>query len=174
MSVDSVRVAQAGLPTVAWGTTGRFSDQETPAGAVDGANVAFTLTATPNPPTSLILSRNGIVQMAGQDYTLSGSAITFLAGATPQIGDTLLAWYRKTSSSSFSYSDQETPVGTVDGANMAFILAHVPNPPNGLILFRNGMAMMAGFDYTLSGNTITFVTAATPQSDDTLLAWYRY
>ena len=183
VSVDSVKVAQANLPTVTGvivstgggGGGPSFSDQETPAGTVDGSNVTFTLASAPNPAISLILFRNGVAQMAGQDYTLSGSTIGFMTAATPQPGDTLLAWYRTTSSGSFSYSDQETPSGTVDGSNATFTLAHVPNPPNGLILFRNGVATMAGgFDYALAGNTITFVTAATPQPGDTLLAWYRY
>jgi hypothetical protein len=44
-----------------------------------------------------------------------------------------------------------------------------------LILFRNGIVQKAGgFDYTLSGNTLTFTNGGTPQSGDTLLAWYRY
>jgi hypothetical protein len=73
-----------------------------------------------------------------------------------------------------AFADQETVSGTIDGTNTAFTLVNSPNPVGGLILFRNGLAQMAGQDYTLSGNTISFVTAATPQPGDTLLAWYRY
>lgn len=71
--------------------------------------------------------------------------------------------------------DQETPAGTLDGTNVVFTLTNTPAPTNGLVLFRNGIVQKAGgFDYTLSGNTITFVDGATPQPGDTLLAWYRY
>ena len=37
-----------------------------------------------------------------------------------------------------------------------------------------GVVQKNGLDYTISGNTVTFVTAATPQPADVLLAWYRY
>jgi hypothetical protein len=73
-----------------------------------------------------------------------------------------------------TFADQETVSGTIDGTNTAFTLANPPAPPAGLVLFRNGMAQKAGQDYTLAGNTISFVAAATPQAGDMLLAWYRY
>ena len=73
-----------------------------------------------------------------------------------------------------TFVDQETVAGTLDGTNVTFTVANAPSPGAGLVLFRNGLAQMAGQDYTLSGNTITFVTDATPQPDDTLIAWYRY
>jgi len=41
------------------------------------------------------------------------------------------------------------------------------------VLFRNGMYMLAGFDYSLTGSTIQFAAAAVPQSGDTLVASYR-
>ena len=48
-----------------------------------------------------------------------------------------------------------------------------PNPAASVGLYRNGMLQKAGPDYSLSGNTITFVPAAVPQAGDTLLASYR-
>ncbi len=71
-----------------------FQDGVVPTGIIDGVNAVFTLSPAPNPPGSLELARNGIVQKAGLDFTLSGGAITFLPAAIPQAGDTLLAWYR--------------------------------------------------------------------------------
>jgi hypothetical protein len=71
-----------------------FTDANVPAGVVDGSNAAFTLAAVPNPATSLNLYRNGLLLKAGQDYTLSGQSVQFVAGAVPQPGDTLLASYR--------------------------------------------------------------------------------
>lgn len=76
------------------GNSGSFNDAEVPAGTVNGVNAVFALSATPNPAASLILIRNGLVQTAGVDFTLSGAAITFLAGAIPQTGDGLITWYR--------------------------------------------------------------------------------
>jgi hypothetical protein len=80
-----------------------FTDEEVPAGLVNGVNTAFTLSAVPTPTSSLSLYRNGVLQKAGLDYTLSGNAIQFLAASAPQIGDTLLASYRV------------TPTGTAQG-----------------------------------------------------------
>jgi hypothetical protein len=79
------------------GTAGpNFTDAEVPAGSMNGANVSFTLSAVPAPTASLALYRNGVLQRAGQDYTISGSSIQFLTASTPQTGDTLLASYRVT------------------------------------------------------------------------------
>lgn len=57
-------------------------------GAVDGVNDTFTLNAV---PLVLELTRNGLLQTTGLDYTLSMSTVVFAAGAIPQAGDLLLA-----------------------------------------------------------------------------------
>ena len=80
-----------------------FTDAEVPAGLLNAAHVSFTLSAVPVPTSSLYLYRNGVLQKTGQDYNLSGNNIQFLAGSTPQPGDTLLASYRV------------TPTGTAQG-----------------------------------------------------------
>ena len=54
----------------------------------------------------------------------------------------------------------ETPTGAVDSANVTYTLAHAPSPAGSLILTVNGQVMTSGgVDYTLSGSTITMVTA---------------
>jgi hypothetical protein len=76
------------------GGTNNFVDGESPGGVVDGSNTTFTLANAPSPSTSLHLFRNGILQKLTFDYTFGGSTILFVAGATPQPGDTILADYR--------------------------------------------------------------------------------
>jgi hypothetical protein len=71
-----------------------FVDGDSPAGIVDGSNTSFTLSAVPNPASSLAVYRNGMLQKIGQDYTLTGSTIQFVTAGAPQPGDTLLAGYR--------------------------------------------------------------------------------
>jgi hypothetical protein len=71
-----------------------FVDGEIPAGAIDGANVSFTLSHTPAPASSLDVFRNGIRAMSGLDYTSTGNSVTFAAGYVPQIGDVLQCSYR--------------------------------------------------------------------------------
>lgn len=57
----------------------------------------------------------------------------------------------------------ETPAGTIDGTNVTFTLAQVPNPITALLLMRNGVVLFQGIGYTISGQTITFQTGYIPQ-----------
>ncbi len=98
---DCVHVDGSSGPcgTAGSGTGGpNFTDGEVPTGTSNGANVSFTLSAVPSPVSSLYLYRNGVLQKAGQDYSLSGNTLQFLTASTPQTGDTLLASYRVTPS----------------------------------------------------------------------------
>ena len=76
------------------GSDAAFVDGDTPSGIVDGSNTHFSLSAAPDPVSSLALYRNGLMQKSGQDFTVSGSTLQFVAAAAPQPGDTLLATYR--------------------------------------------------------------------------------
>lgn len=64
----------------------------------------------------------------------------------------------------------ETPAGVIDGINVTFTLATVPVPATDLLLWKNGLFMTQGTDYTLAGNTITFDAAQVPPVDSTLVA----
>jgi hypothetical protein len=93
---DCVKVdGTSGACATGGGTGPVFVDAETPAGAVDGSNGSFTLTGSPSPAASLQLFRNGILQKATVDFTLSGSSITFAGGSIPQSGDVIQTYYRK-------------------------------------------------------------------------------
>ncbi len=81
--------------TAPCGSVIQFVDNETPGGLVDGVNLTFTLAHPPNPASSVMLFRNGLLQRLTVDFTLTGSTIQFVAGATPQPGDVLVASYRK-------------------------------------------------------------------------------
>ncbi len=72
-----------------------FVDSEAPTGAVDGSNGTFLLVGTPSPSASLQVFRNGMLQKAGVDFTLTGATVTFLSGAIPQGGDVVQVYYRK-------------------------------------------------------------------------------
>lgn len=151
-----------------------FIDGETPTGTLDGNNATFTLANTPSPSSSLALFRNGLLLNQGGDYILSANGITFQTGAVPQPNDILLASYRMSVSiPGVSFVDQETPSGAINGTNLTFTLSQTPNPATSLAVYRNGLRMMSGLDYTLSGTTITFGTGLAPQTSDTLLCSYR-
>jgi hypothetical protein len=149
-------------------TIGTYVDAETPGGAVNGFNVTFTLANAPSPTVSLRLYDNGVFQVQGTDYTLSGATITF--ANAPTAGDQLVAYY--VYSASTSYADAEVPSGTVNGLNVTFGLAHTPNPAASLDLYVGGIHQLSGSDFTLSSATITFASA--PSSGAILTAFYRY
>jgi hypothetical protein len=156
-------------------TTANFVDAETPSGNVNGTNVSFSLANTPSLPTDVLLYKNGIVQLYGIDYTVSGSTITFASGEPPMTGDELKAYYRIAGTGpASSFIDDETPVGVINGTNLSFTLANAPAPTGSLKLFKNGTLMVENVDYTLSSQVITFTTASTgPATGDSLVAFYR-
>ncbi|MES2428249.1 MAG: hypothetical protein V4560_14815 [Bacteroidota bacterium] len=71
-----------------------FVVDETPSGSINGSNTAFTLANTPV-AGKVEIYRNGLLQKPGigNDYTISGTAITYLTA--PETGDTLTANYIK-------------------------------------------------------------------------------
>jgi hypothetical protein len=70
-----------------------------------------------------------------------------------------------------NYVCREVPSGTKNGSNTAFTLANTP-VSGSESLYINGILMNAGAgnDYTISGVTITMLTA--PASTDTILCTY--
>lgn len=71
-----------------------FVDNVTPSGTIDGSNATFTLPSSPNPTSSLLLMKNGIVLFQGVGYTLTGSTIVFDSSYIPQSGHLIRVWYR--------------------------------------------------------------------------------
>lgn len=64
---------------------------EVPAGTMNGVNREFTLASA---PSHVLLSLNGLVLKPVDDYSISGSTITFdVAAVLPESGDNLLATY---------------------------------------------------------------------------------
>jgi hypothetical protein len=165
---DCVRVDGTSGPC--GNSAGGYVDDEAPGGERNGANTTFTLGAQPQPATGLALFRNGLLLRQGVDYSVSGNVLAF--AVAPKAGDALSAWYR-TELSGPEVVNSETPSGVVDGANSIFALASAPLPAASVQLFRNGLLLKAGADYTISGPTITFVPASTPAPGDILQATYR-
>lgn len=74
-----------------------------------------------------------------------------------------------------SFAIGETPSGTINGTNPTFTLANIPTSGS-VALYANGIRLKsgAGNDYTISSDTITFLTGAIPVTGDVLQADYRY
>ena len=172
---DCLHVDGTSAPCASGSTSSpAFIDGEAPSGTMNGSNAGFTLANVPNPASSVALFRNGLLLTQSRDYTVSSNAITFQAGAAPQSGDILLAYYRvSVSIPGLGFVDQETPSGAIDGVNAAFTLSQTPSPSSSLAVYRNGLRLTTGIDYTLNGSVVTFVTAFLPQSNDLLMCSYR-
>lgn len=71
-----------------------------------------------------------------------------------------------------NFVDKETPAGSINGSNVTFTLANTPVAGSEHI-YLNGVlqAVGAGNDYTISGDTITMLTA--PLSGERILVSYR-
>lgn len=110
---------------------------------------------------------------------ISISQITNLSATLSQINSSIASLTTTVSGlsgvtgSSVGFVDGETPSGTLNGTNTTFTLSQTPFPASSLELYRNGLVQTVGIDYTISGQTITFLGADTPISGDVLEAYYR-
>jgi hypothetical protein len=130
-----------------------FVDGDSLTGIVDGANTNFTVSAVPNPATSLALYRNGVLLKSVQDYTANGSAIQFVAAAAPQPGDTLMASYRLTGTDTGTPqlfpASQVLCSGTGNGNSTAtFASLGLCNIPAGVLLPGDRVQIHFDVDHT--------------------------
>lgn len=70
----------------------------------------------------------------------------------------------------------EIPSGIIDGSNNTFTLSRSPADVSQLMLWLNGQLLTQGpgYDYTVSGNSITLYGSAVPVEDDLLATMYPY
>ncbi len=149
------------------GSSTGFVDRETPSGTVNGSNVTFTLAHTPVAGSDH-LWLDGVLQTYTTDYSISGTTITFTSA--PLTGSVPVISYR-TSNGSSTFSDRETPSGSVNGSNVTFTLAHTPTTGSEYV-WMDGVLQTVTTDYTISGGTITFITA--PLTGAVIVVSYRY
>jgi hypothetical protein len=103
------------------------------------------------------LTAHGVVIGEG-----SGNVAVTSAGSSTQCftsnGASADPTFQACPGTALNFSFNETPSGALTGTS--FTLAHTPNPTGSLMLFKNNALMLpGGADYTLSGTTITTVTA---------------
>lgn len=151
----AVFTAKVATPTTAanWSyaqyATGTASGTVTSVSVVTANGFAGTVaTATSTPAITLTTSVTGV---------LKGNGTAISAAATSDIVA--------------GYVVRETPSGTINSSNTSFTLANTPVSGTEMI-FQNGLLLVAGGakDYTISTNTLTFITA--PATGDNLFATY--
>ena len=124
--------------------------------AIDWANKVFT------PPGS-----RSLFKQAEREIN------NLAAFSTEQVLEPYRWIFHGGSQGAVTWINNETPVGTIDGANAIFTIAAVPSPTSSLILTKNGQILYASIGYNLSGSTITFNSNYIPQTGDSLRAWYQ-
>lgn len=130
------------------------------------------LPQTPDAPLYVELYRNGVFQVLGVDFEISGATVT---PTIPPGSDSFIAFGTYAGSgSAVNFADDITPTGVIDGTNATFTLPSAPNPAGSLKLYLNSLYMTegAGLDYTLSGTTITYTIP--PPVDSVHSAFYRF
>jgi len=65
---------------------------------------------------------------------------------------------------------KETPAGSINGSNQSFSIASTPHENEAVELYLNGLYLIEGTDYTLSGTSITMTPA--PALGQSLKAQY--
>lgn len=92
LMIDCAEQLQGQVPNGNLPAGNTFADAEVPVGALDGVNKIFTLAHAPNPSASLMLHENGLLMASPVDFSLVGSAITFVIA--PPLQSILVASYR--------------------------------------------------------------------------------
>ena len=193
---SNITVNAKGLITAASSGVAPPTVTPSPLTKADDTNVTLTLGGTPS--TALLqsvsitagwsgvlsVSRGGIgvgtltglakgngtsaftAAVAGIDYQAPISLTTTGSGAASFVSNVLNI---PTPSGTTSYA--ETPSGLVNSSNTAYTLANNPASANGVMVFLDGVLQYNGIDYTISGQTITFVTA--PVTGSSIFAVYN-
>ena len=115
---------------------------------------------------------NGRVVVSSSSGTI-GSVYGSLSDCVRVDGTSVPCGTGSGTGSGTTFTDGEVPAGAINSANTTFTLAASPDPAASLALYRNGIIQKQGLDYSLSGTAIAFVSAATPQTGDVLIASYR-
>ena len=135
---------------------------ETPSGAIDGANTDFVLSKSIVAGGTRVYL-NGIRQKLGSAYTEGAAQVSFYQA--PQTGDELIVDILSDENS----ISNETPTGTVDGTNTDFTLA---NNPTETEVYLNGIRQKKATTYTVMEDVITFSEA--PYAGDEIIVDYKY
>ncbi len=92
---ESTDTLVATYSTAASGGNLTFQFNETLSGTINGVNDTFTLSTAPNADSKVMVFVNGqlMTRGASNDFTISGTTITFASDTIPQIDDVLLATY---------------------------------------------------------------------------------
>ena len=163
LTVPQVRVGTIASGPGGGSTSGGGAGNATPIVESSVVGLLSDLAQRPTKGPGFGTNAVAVINSSGQVETAVGvlGDCVLVDGTTAPCGGT-----------SSTFTDGETPGGTINGTNSTFTLVNAPSGQS-LALYRNGLYLKAGSDYTLAGSNITFLNGAQPRLDDTLLASYR-
>lgn len=168
---DGAGGLEAAVSGVDFQAPGNYITDLTGDGTASGPNSAvFTLaTVNASPGTFGTVSQTNQVAVNGKGL------VTAVTAQNIQIAEsqvTNLVSDLAGKQAAFTWA-QETPSGTVNNSNTAFTLAHTPVSNASVHLHLDGLILVQGTDYTISGSSIT-MTGVIPNFGQTLYADYAF
>lgn len=148
--------------------------QELLTGVIDGVNTVFTISLEPV-TNSILLTTDGLSDKISDEYSISGTTITFTEAPVP--GRPLYAWFVVMDASSTNplAAFQESPVGTIDGVNDTFSFTGNPASKDSTVIFINGRLITSdgwSLIQTPTGSQIKFLPGSIPQIAQTIYSFY--
>jgi hypothetical protein len=170
LSIQQVMIVQTGgiiVGSIGSGGTGTINDTAIP--ITDVVGLSNELTMRPMMGPAFADSRAAIINSTGGIDAATGnlSDCVHVDGSSGSCGGS------SSTTSTASFVDAEVPAGTINGSNTQFNLSQTPSPTSSVAVWRNGLYLNSGVDFTISGNAITFAASSTPLAGDSIVATYR-
>jgi len=167
---QSIQIGNLEVTARSIGSNKLFSNKEIPSGSIDGINTTYTLSNEPILGSDHIYLNGVLIEDKDNDYSISGSLITFSNPLLPGM-KLHCTYYYEDSSPVKIFADKELPSGSLDGRNTIFTLQYTPVDGSEHI-YLNGVLQENGGDYNISSSVITFIDA--PLSTMKLRCTYYY
>ncbi len=157
---QSIQIGNLEATARSIGSNKLFSNKEVPAGAIDGINTTYALAHEPILGSDHIYLNGVLIEDKDNDYSISGSFVTF---SNPLLPGMKLActYYYQDSSPVKVFVDKEQPSGSINGTNTTFTLNYTPVEESEHV-YLNGILQESGGDYNISSSIITFIDAPLP------------
>lgn len=137
--------------------------QETPSGVTNGINASFgPLTYLPTDTNSVAVYVDGVAQVLGTEFIVTGSTITFQPGFIPSTGQSIYAFYLTQGNPSLpimsgQFKTEYRTVTAGEDLAKALVLSGLPSTPTEVILdVISGGPQFYGDDFTVSGSTLSW------------------
>ena len=122
----------------------------------NGSANTFTVTAGQTANTVMVFN-NGICQFPGEDYTISGTTLTYVLA--PEV-DEVVQIREMPINKLVALTQPSMRRYTANGVQTNFTVTSGQSA-NSMFVFENGVCQVPVNDYTVSGTTLTFTTAPT-------------